>query len=621
MHMSLNAGKEWLTDVYDFGFVTLHVLVKENVLALCSPSGHVIICTQTGPAFQLPLEVREILFKNVNVRKVALFRDGLEKFLDHNGMDRIPYLVDLHPIAKKNIEEIAFGTLNFFKSQLGKDFLHRGPFDINGDEHVRQTAHLSRTVSYAVWFIAARLATRAGHGPQGNISSFLRYTLFSGDADKYKNLLVDPYYVPYEENMLNPLDQNILEQETARLQTALKASYKDYRFKPEPPFSPLAPETRCCPTCGIFVNSTKIHKCKVVAGCKYPLCLDEKPHTIITCRYVKAWCKQCQRRGHVDRQHPHESLRFPVCSLWTTFLKFSRLNMDTAYMYRGEKCQNPYFHQLGLYGLPPSKVPKTAPESGVGQDLPNDPRFARPASKTASTTSPSAATTKRPSLPVKIDLTKIDKTRPGRVEKKSTVNLSLSDLTEAIRQAKRISLGEQPGTSGSGHVPNLVVSELLKLVDELKQGGLVPTAKEPTKRLDEEPPKLSRKQKKLADKALRAKAASDAADAADKAAETAGTLPMDESNPPSPPPAPATTTGRTRTQSQIDEDLLLASDEDVDTGDLRNTGTPVNPDDNRDLMEFNDGVLPHVVETLAETVSQVDLHGQGSGQPQANPDP
>jgi hypothetical protein len=222
---------------------------------------------------------------------------------------------------------------------------------------------------------------------------------------------------------------------------------------------------------------------------------------------------------------------------------------------------------------------------------------------------------------VKIDLTKLDRTKPGNVEKRSRL-ITMSSLTEAIRQAKRISLGEQPGTSGASHAPNLVVSELLKLVDDLKQGGLVPTAKEPTKRPDDEPPKLSRKQKKLADKALRAKAASDAADAADKAAETAGTLPMDESNPPPPPPAPSTTTDRVRTQSQIEEDLLLAtSDDDVDTGDLRSTGTPVNPDDNRDLMEFDDGVLPHVVESLAETVSQVDLHGQGSGQPQARSDP
>ncbi|MCV6900901.1 hypothetical protein OE165_28105, partial [Escherichia coli] len=82
-----------------------------------------------GPAFQFPLEVRDILYKITDVRKVSLFRDCLERFLDNNGMDRIPNLVDLHPIAKKSIEEIAFGTLNFFKSQLGKDFLPRGAFD------------------------------------------------------------------------------------------------------------------------------------------------------------------------------------------------------------------------------------------------------------------------------------------------------------------------------------------------------------------------------------------------------------------------------------------------------------------------------------------------------------
>ena len=80
---------------------------------------------------------------------------------------------------------------------------------------------------------------------------------------------------------------------------------------------------------------------------------------------------------------------------------------------------------------------------------------------------------------------------------------TLSDLTEAVKLTKRISLGQTQGTSGSNLTPNPVVSELLKLVDELKQGGLVPTAKEPTSKHDNVP-KLSRKQKVLANKAHKA---------------------------------------------------------------------------------------------------------------------
>ena len=81
-------------------------------------------------------------------------------------------------------------------------------------------------------------------------------------------------------------------------------------------------------------------------------------------------------------------------------------------------------------------------------------------------------------------------------KKTSESVVTLSDLTEAVKLTKRSSLGQTQGTSGSNLTPNLVVSEL-------KQGGLVPTAKEPTSKHDNVP-KLSRKQKVLANKAHKA---------------------------------------------------------------------------------------------------------------------
>ncbi len=70
VHMSLDSGKEFIADVYNFGFVALHTVNEANVLALCSPSGHAVIFTKTGPAFELPLEVRDILYKITDVKKV-----------------------------------------------------------------------------------------------------------------------------------------------------------------------------------------------------------------------------------------------------------------------------------------------------------------------------------------------------------------------------------------------------------------------------------------------------------------------------------------------------------------------------------------------------------------------
>jgi hypothetical protein len=125
------------------------------------------------------------------------------KFFSDNGMNAIPF-VDLHLIAKKYVEEISFGTFNFFKYQLAHDFLVQGLFKLNDDTHVKNVAHHSRTVAYAMWFVAACFATKAGLTSWGNISSFLRYALFVEDVHRYCNLVEDAYYMPYDEIKLNP---------------------------------------------------------------------------------------------------------------------------------------------------------------------------------------------------------------------------------------------------------------------------------------------------------------------------------------------------------------------------------------------------------------------------------
>jgi len=78
VHMSLDGGREFMADVYNFGFVALYTVSEANVLTLCSPSGHVIVY-KTGPSLQLALEVRDILFKITDVKKVTFYKAATEK--------------------------------------------------------------------------------------------------------------------------------------------------------------------------------------------------------------------------------------------------------------------------------------------------------------------------------------------------------------------------------------------------------------------------------------------------------------------------------------------------------------------------------------------------------------
>jgi hypothetical protein len=584
VHMSLDGGREFMADVYNFGFVALYTVSEANVLTLCSPSGHVIVY-KTGPSLQLALEVRDILFKITDVKKVTFYKAATEKFFSDNGMELIPF-VDLYPVAKKNIEEISFGTFEFFKCQLGRDVITKGAFDLNDDAHVRRAAHYARTVAYATWFITARFATRAGLTSSGNVSSFLRYALFVEDADRYRKLIADPYYVPYEEISLTPLDQHNLDLEAPRLASAQRYAFKNYRFKPEHVFDPVVPETACCRSCGLFVDakSKRPHKCYVKAPCTYPLCKEDKPHSLLTCRAIRAWCSVCQRRGHVDRQHP-EDRKFPVCYLWSVFLMFSRWNLATAYVHHGERCQNPYFHQYGLYGLPPSKLPKVEFESGVGKDLPDDMRFKRPA--------PSAAAPRARMSTLKAAIPRLDKVQTGRVEKKV---ITIADLNKAVNLTKKISSGSKQGTSGSNLPPNPVVTRLLALVDELRQGGVLPTAQSSNSTKTEAAPdlKVSRRQRKAEAKARRYN-------------EARFDGPCFGYDPTKPQNVKFDKKDSEHSGRVENEELLDMSDDEAPHGE-----TPLNLSADMDLMDFTDdpvpGVVPNPVGALADTVQQVVLN-------------
>jgi hypothetical protein len=91
---------------------------------------------------------------------------------------------------------------------------------------------------------------------------------------------------------------------------------------------------------------------------------------------------------------------------------------------------------------------------------------------------------------------RLDKVQTGRVEKKV---ITIADLNKAVNLTKKISSGGKQGTSGSNLPPNPVVTRLLALVDDLRQGGVLPTAQSSSSTKTEAAPdhKVSRRQRKL----------------------------------------------------------------------------------------------------------------------------
>jgi len=276
---------------------------------------------------------------------------------------------------------------------------------------------------------------------------------------------------------------------------------------------------------------------------------------------------------------------------------------------------------MGLYGLPPSKLPKVAPETGVGKDLPDDPRFSRQATTAAS----SATASRRPSLPVKIDLSKLNRANVSRVEKSLTKPITLNSLTEAIKLATKISHGSEQGSSGTQRqIRDPVVSKLLELVKDVKQGDVKSTAVPDAPTVPAVTPevKLSRRQRKLAKVNIKR-------DDVDKYASLYKSLygfspnrvqPVIEPELTNPPPPVIPTI---RSEQIENEELLLASDNDDDEIPLNETPVNLSPTllDSETEMDF-EVTGSNEVATLAETVQQVVIQDQAPvDQTSDQPDP
>ena len=261
-HMMLSSGKLFLEDVHAFGFMVLYTADRANldVLNLCSPSGHVQIFQAGETELVLPQEIQNLLFKNTDVKKLTMYKSDIVEFEQANGTPRIE-VIELHPVLKKNIIEASNGILNFLKFELGSETRYR-KVDLSNLNHVRTNALFARALTYGVWLVASKLAKKAGLSSSANISGYMRYAIFSEQREKYKQLLADPYYVPFDENDLSPLHQSELNTAKATYMPVHKRTTKKYRPRFIKPFEALlAEEDKSCTICGYFSKPGVPHKC------------------------------------------------------------------------------------------------------------------------------------------------------------------------------------------------------------------------------------------------------------------------------------------------------------------------------------------------------------------------
>jgi hypothetical protein len=197
----------------------------------------------------------------------------------------------------------------------------------------------------------------------------------------------------------------------------------------------------------------------------------------------------------------------------------------------------------------------------------------------------------------------LDRGHPGHVEKKV---ITIADLNKAINLTKKISSGGQAGTSGSKLPPNPVITKLLALVDELRQGGILPTAQSSslTKTEATHDQKVSRRQRKLEAKAKRE---SDSKKYVQLYKDLHGYSPTLK-------PGYVKVDGEIRKLDAKDsensgrvenEELLGMSDDEAPQED-----TPLNLSADADLMDFSDDPVPGVVPpnpvgALTKTIKQV----------------
>ena len=487
-HMYLDSGKLFMEDTYTYGFMVLHVDKNDlSVLTLCSPSGHVLIFQATENGLMIPTEVEILLFKADEVRKIALYRPDIDSFKSANGFGNID-LIEVHSVIEKNIPEIDSGILNFLTPDLGETFSF-DKFDRTEIAHVITNAVRARAVSYGMWYVATRLAKQASLSPSANISGYMRYAIFSSLPPRYIMTVADPYYVALEDNHLSPQHQAELDAAKAKYEPYFEKSRNRHRQRFTKPFEPFLNDlTKNCTSCGIFIKPKSKHKCSIKDPvCKYPACEDATAHTPFMCRHIRAWCTICQRRGHLAERH-HDT-QLPPPYLWACYLHWQTLNLDTSYVFHNRRYLNPFFHQFTLYGLPTSKLLKAKPETGVGADNPTAEGHHRPV-ESSSTMPPPRSSLRKGKSPLRTLIPppprySVNTTFVNQVARRKLTSSTTSESTfdgpvrpplitpyalkQAITLVTRISLGDEPGTSGTSHQDNIVVTALLNMVEHIQQ--------------------------------------------------------------------------------------------------------------------------------------------------------
>ena len=487
--MLLTTGKLFMEEVFANGFVTLFV-DKNNpdTLTMCSPCGQVQIFKAFDHGLLFPTEIQTLLFRSPDIKKLALFKTDIDTFIVANRVPRID-LVKVHPIIKKNLVEIGSGVLNFLKTDLGETCEFEEA-DLNKDKHVRTHAIHARALTYGIWLVASRLATKVGLDKTSNIAGYMRWAIFSKLPDRFTDLIADPYFVPLESNHLSAQHLADVEAAFAKYKPIYDKTMKRHRPRFLQPFAPLLTEVvKNCTSCGLFVKSGTKHNCAIKnPECKYPLCRDQTKHTPITCIHIRAWCTMCQRRGHLAERHL--DLNLPPPYMWACYLHYQKLHLDTSYMLQNRKYLNPFFHMFTLYGLPTSKLLKACLETGIGADNPTDRRFCRSTS-TSSTPPPRSipepgkgkSLQRNPRFTV--NRTSVLTQYARQKATSSSTSTSTFDgpiitpvitpfaLKQAIQRATRISQGEESGTSGTTFSSDPILSALLNMVQHLQGTGTV----------------------------------------------------------------------------------------------------------------------------------------------------
>ena len=461
--------RHFFVDVKAFGFMVAYTDPKRRrpfTLVLCSPSGHVQIVQEHNGRMIIPRMIHDLVYDDDAIKTVSLYKDEIEIFFQRYKLPK-PEVIEIRPVIRKNLREINNGVMRFLKYDLGPD-VQSDVTDITNDDHVRSAATNARALAYGVWLVAARLAQQANLTAVANISGYMRFALFSELDDKYLQSLADPYYVPLDENYLSPAHKADLEEVLRVYKPVHTKALKTSRPRFLKPFQPLNLDFHLnCLTCGIFIKPGSCHTCKVTPGCPFPNCDDRITHSPLMCKYIKAWCIVCHRRGHLAKHH--ETSGMPPPYLWALFLHYQSINIETSYLMKDRKYENPFFHMFTLYGLPPSKLPKAEFEAAVGRDQP-----------AASLSQPSAATPSPRFPATQLVNSATDSSITYQRIAPSTApifrwTVTSYELQNAIALAERVSRGEVAGTSGIVQ-SNPVVTDLLNFVENLKRQGTLPSS-------------------------------------------------------------------------------------------------------------------------------------------------